>query len=361
MKLLTKKDTNLLLKSWDKRNDTLSSLTVWVKLFSISKNQRWYLIALNPQDEDEFYAICQTGDDITIDYYFLSTLSSKNAMGFSNVEREIYSFNPIKANEVFEGLLSKEYYAKGGEIEVKVLNQGEKFNQSKYKAIYSDSDEDGIPNIDDAEPFKYEKTPTQVEQVKLSEVFEKLLNTKEDLNNTMDDMVLELKTISPKNAKIYARTKTPYSILKKLIDKRLIVKGNPKLGLTDLVGTTITVENYNQLLKLKRLVSSGQIGEIIDFDDYYKNPNNGYRAFHYIIIDKVNKVPVEVQLKTFRMKAVNELSHDAYKEDRLDADRLLFVTDLIYKADRGDLKSKLEVDKLFSQPEKLKESLYIKT
>jgi hypothetical protein len=124
-----------LLKSWDKRNDTLSSLTVWVKLFSISKNQRWYLIALNPQDEDEFYAICQTGDDITIDYYFLSTLSSKNAMGFSNVEREIYSFNPIKANEVFEGLLSKEYYAKGGEIEVKVLNQGEKFNQSKYKAI----------------------------------------------------------------------------------------------------------------------------------------------------------------------------------------------------------------------------------
>jgi ppGpp synthetase/RelA/SpoT-type nucleotidyltranferase len=359
MKLLTTSIKTKLLKQWDKRNNTLSSLTIWVKLFNIRKNQRWYGIALNPSNEDEFYAIFQDNDNITIDYFSLSSLGAKNALGFSNVEREMYTFDPIKANEVFEGLLSKEYYAKGGEIEVKIVNEGERFDKSKYKAVYSDSDEDGVANIDDAEPFKYNKSPKKTEQVELTKVFSKLLDTKEQLNNTMDDMVLELKTISPKNAKIYARTKTPYSMLKKLVDKRLINKSNPQLGLMDLVGTTITVDNYNQILKVKRLINSGEIGEVIDFDDYYKNPNNGYRAFHYIIIDKSNGVPVEVQLKTKRMKAVNELSHDAYKSEQLNAERLLYVTDLVNKADKGDLKAKLQVDKLISEPEKLKESFYI--
>lgn len=359
MKALTKAQENQLLKQWNKREGTLSSLTVYAKFFSISKNKRWYLIAMNPENNDEVYGIIQDDNDVNIDYFSLSALTKKNAFGMSFVERERYSFEPKKANEVFEGLLTKEYFAKGGEIEVNIVNEGEKFDKSKYEAIYGDFDDDGLANIDDKYPNSFSDKPEKTEQVELTKVFGKLLDTKEQLDSTMDEMVLDLKTISPKGAKIYARTKTPYSIIKKLIDKKLINKNDPRMGVTDLVGTTIVVDNYNQFLKVKRLIAKGVLGEIIDFDDYYKNPKAGYRAFHYIIVDKNSGIPVEVQLKTKRMKEVNMLSHDAYKQERLNADRLLYVTDLANKADRGDLKARLEVDKLLSKPEKLKESFYI--
>jgi ppGpp synthetase/RelA/SpoT-type nucleotidyltranferase len=359
MKLLTKSDRAKLIKQWDKHeNATLSSLMVYVKLFSPYKEVRYYLIALNPNDEDEVYAIVKSNDEVDIGYFSMSALGAKNVFGAPIFEREIYSFDPMPAITVFEGLLTGEFYKKGGEVEVKIVNQGEKFDQSKYEAIYGDSDDDGLANIDDKNPFAYDERPEKTEQVEMTKVFGKLLDTKEDLDSTMDDMVIDLKSISPKGAKIYARTKTPYSILKKLIDKKLINKDDPRMGLTDLVGTTIVVDNYNQVLKVKRLIQNGALGQIIDFDDYYKNPKAGYRAFHYIVIDKAKGIPVEVQLKTYRMKEVNMLSHDAYKEERLDSERLLYVTSLANKADRGDVKAQIEFEKLMKDKEKLKKSFY---
>ena len=58
-------------------------------------------------------------------------------------------------------------------------------------------------------------------------------------------------------------------------------------------------------------------------------------AYHYII-----KTPegflVEVQLKTKRMKSLNEISHEFYKKGNLDAENFLQLTKLTHLADMGD-------------------------
>jgi hypothetical protein len=72
-------------------------------------------------------------------------------------------------------------------------------------------------NADDPRPNE-EGDKESIEQVQLADLFSKLLSTKKDLDKTMYEQVDKLKEISPKGSKIYARTKTPYSILNKLIN-----------------------------------------------------------------------------------------------------------------------------------------------
>lgn len=55
--------------------------------------------------------------------------------------------------------------AKGGRT-IKIVNDGVKFDKSKYKAIYGDFDKDGTVNIDDANPLDAKKSG-KVEQVEL--------------------------------------------------------------------------------------------------------------------------------------------------------------------------------------------------
>ena len=126
--------------------------------------------------------------------------------------------------------------AKGGRINI--VNEGEKFDKTKYRGALGDFDKDGVANIDDAKPLVNTGKKETVEQVELSKTFDKLLKLKSQLDSTMNVTVDELDEVAPKGAQIYARTKTPYSILNKLAEKRLLDKNK---GLTDLVGTTIAV------------------------------------------------------------------------------------------------------------------------
>ena len=65
-----------------------------------------------------------------------------------------------------------------------------------------------------------------------------------------------------------------------------------------------------------------------------KTLKRGYRAYHYIV--EYKNVPVEVQLKTKRMKKLNEVSHDFYKKGTLDAlKKLNEVSKTFELADRG--------------------------
>jgi len=98
------------------------------------------------------------------------------------------------------------------------------------------------------------------------------------------------------------------------------------------------------------------LGEILEKKDYYENPKAGYRAIHYITI--FEGVAIEVQLKTYRQKEINEASHQAYKYENLEADRLLYLTNLANEADMGDRKAQIEIDKIFLDKKALKESLY---
>ena len=235
---------------------------------------------------------------------------------------------------------SKITYAEGGRT-ISIVNDGVKYDKSKYKAVYGDYDKDGVVNIDDANPLDKTKKGKVNNEIELKETFDKLLSVKAELDDIMYDAVDTLDEKAPKGADIYARTKTPYSILKKLVEKRML---DPKKGLTDMIGTTIAVENQNELEQVRDDIDSGLLGKVLDRDDFYKSPNAGYRAYHYIV--EYKGVPVEVQLKTKNMKKLHQVSHSAYKKGNLDGKKLDAVSILFMKADKGDAKSKTQINKL---------------
>jgi ppGpp synthetase/RelA/SpoT-type nucleotidyltranferase len=224
----------------------------------------------------------------------------------------------------------KKMFADGGEAEVHIENADVNFDEKHYKGLLSDFDLDGLPNVDDPDPFGNQDKKS-IEQVKFSKTFKKVLDTKQDLDGELKKFVSKLQNSTSSDEKIYARSKTPFSILNKLVDSRLL---DEKRGLKDLVGTTITFKNTEDLKKYMKKVRRGDLGKVIDFDDYYANPNDGYRAYHFII--EQDGIPIELQLKTDRMKEVNILSHDAYKNKSLNKEYMLYLTSLANEADNGN-------------------------
>jgi ppGpp synthetase/RelA/SpoT-type nucleotidyltranferase len=247
--------------------------------------------------------------------------------------------------------------AQGGEVSVEIVNKDKVFDKDTYKGIYGDNDHDGLLNADDPRPNEEGDTES-IEQVQLADVFSKLLSTKKDLDKTMYEQVDKLKEISPKGSKIYARTKTPYSILNKLINKRMLDKKDPSKGLTDMVGTTIVAKDFTDINEIKDKIKGGALGKIVDFDDYYSHPKDGYMAYHFIVVDKDTQIPFEVQLKTKRMKMINQASHNAYKYENLDGAKLLKYTRLAQKADEGNVRAQKSFDLLTDDLDALSNSLY---
>ena len=238
-------------------------------------------------------------------------------------------------------------YKDGGDIEVSIVNEGVVFNKDKYPSIFGDSDKDNIPNVDDPNPQKAGDKKS-IEQVKLSDVFERLLNVKEGLDVRMKKVVQSMKEKAPSGSKISARTKTPYSIVNKLVNKRLGT-------LTDMIGTTIIVDNQQDLESLKDRVERGEFGQVLDFDNYYENPKAGYRAYHFIV--DAEGVPTEVQLKTNRQKALNQISHEPYKKEKLNAERLNELSLLAMRADMAEETAVNEFDMLMKYPKAVEKQL----
>jgi ppGpp synthetase/RelA/SpoT-type nucleotidyltranferase len=266
-------------------------------------------------------------------------------------ESKLARFNEVLAtlNE-----LDSKKYGEGGNVgdkgTVHIVNENHVFDEKQYGAVFDDYDGDGVVNIDDAFPNDRTKQGF-VDKVRLQPIFKKLIDLKNNLNTVMYNAVDELKEKSPKTADIYARTKTPYSILKKLVDKRLM---DETKGLTDLVGTTIAVDNYNDLIKVKNQIDAGLLGRVVDFDDFYAKPKAGYMAYHYIV--KTDEgYSVEVQLKTKRMKNLNKVSHEFYKLGSLDSKNFLEVTQLTHNADLGNKESISQYNKLMNSPDLLRE------
>ena len=281
---------------------------------------------------------------------FFTKIKGVTDQRFKTKSDAIKAIDFLKINQPVKNTTFKKVYKDGGRINI--VNEGMKFDKNKYKAIFGDFDGDGLLNIDDANPLRKSKRQTKVEQVELSKTFDKLLDLKSDLDKTMGYTIEKLDNFSPKGSVIYARTKTPFSILKKLVDKRLM---NPEKGLSDLIGTTIATEDYEDLVTVRNQIRKGVLGRVIEEENMYNNPKSGYRAYHFIV--SVNDTPVEIQLKTKRMKAVNEFSHEPYKKGTVNVPFQEQLTALVVKADRGDSKSIKELQTLLDNPKKLKASL----
>lgn len=234
-------------------------------------------------------------------------------------------------------------FRKGGKVAVSIVNEGEIWNNKRFEGVLGDYDNDGVPNADDIAPLN-KRIKGRADDQSFAETLTEVVDLKNNLDKVMYEFVDKLKTIAPQNGKVLARTKTPYSILKKLVEKRLMDK---KKGLTDLVGTTIVTADKRQLDAVNKKVGSGMLGEVLDYEDMYSQPKGGYRAYHYIV--EFNGTPVELQLKTARQKALNELSHAPYKAGKLNAPLLKKWTDIANQADQGDKDAADQIKRFLAQ------------
>lgn len=347
------------LQSQYKMGSDLSKQNVIVKIFNPYGRGTWYLVNQDPNDTNYVWGIVDMGYGVSVGSFSLRELESLRVKVFGAqfpLEKDRY-FDPKNAMMMFNSLNEGNYFKEGGEIKVKILS--DTLNKTKYKAIFGDSDGDGVPDIDDKAP-KNPKIKDTVEQVKFHEVFEGILSTKSEMKRKMTKTVNALKKLAPKGSTIYARTKTPYSILNKLVNKKMYnmkpTQEGDVEGLTDLVGTSVVVNSLDEIKALRDKLDNGELGKVMERKDYYENPKDGYMAVHYII--ESENVPVEVQLKTKRQKALNESSHNPYKYRNLDTERLLKLSKLADDADRGDVKSRRDFDLLLQDPKELEYSLY---
>ena len=252
-----------------------------------------------------------------------------------------------------------EEYARGGRT--KIENDGVDFNEEMYRGILGDKDKDGTENADDVEPNN-PNVSENIEGTKFTDTFRTLLGDKRTYDDSMYSIIGEMEKILPQKFDIIARTKTPFSILKKLVEKRLKFKRNKEgkvtnKGLTDVVGTTIATNNTKELMTLRKMIGvddgdNGIFGEVIEVDDKFKIPACGYRAIHYIVL--YNGVPVEIQLKTKRMKMLNEFTHPFYKAGDLDCDGMGELAEIVVMADNGSKEAQKEFTDIFADKDRMR-------
>ena len=115
-----------------------------------------------------------------------------------------------------------------------------------------------------------------------------------------------------------SRLKSPSSIVSKLVKKGqpLDFKSTMKT-LTDIAGIRVICHYIDEIYTIESLLSKQDDVTIIKKTDYIKNPKpNGYRSLHLIVSipvflsEKVEHVPVEIQMRTIAMDFWASLEHN---------------------------------------------------
>ena len=250
-----------------------------------------------------------------------------------------------------EKLLTKIIASKFSEINQEVHKRHKEKQKAKepkkYDALFGDYDHDGIKNIDDPNPLKKGDTET-IEEVKLSDEIAALIDFRKSYDTKREEFVkLLTKNLDTDEATILSRTKTPFSIINKLRRKRLT---GPN-GITDVVGGMVVFSTQKELDEFAEKVNAGKFGKVLVFDDYYKKPLAGYKAYHWNLVH--DGIPVELQAKTERMKKIASANHTLYKTGTGSPESLAELTDLMEKADKGNAEAQKEIDEIISNEETL--------
>ncbi len=316
-------------------------------------------------ETDEFtYYVDEDGENVEMYRNSDNSLVSDNYFAENDLYERMQEIANGREKYVYINPDSLEYldeykYAKGGRTSIE--NDGVDFNEEMYRGILGDRDKDGTENADDVEPNN-PNVSENIEGTKFTDTFRTLLGNKRTYDDSMYSIIGEMEKILPQKFDIIARTKTPFSILKKLVEKRLKFKRNEEgkvtnKGLTDVVGTTIATNNTKELMTLRKMIGvdngdNGIFGEVIEVDDKFKIPACGYRAIHYIVL--YNGVPVEIQLKTKRMKMLNEFTHPFYKAKDLDCDGMGELAEIVVMADNGSKEAQKEFADIFADKDRMR-------
>ena len=274
----------------------------------------------------------------------------------NNLINNKYSYLDFNPN--LSLIYDKSKFDGGGNIQVNKYSK--EIPVSIYKGVISDYDKDGISNSDDLEPNK--KSDIQLEEISLKDELTDIIKYRNLFVGVQEKVlkkIKEINTCGELKCNIKTRIKTPYSIINKLrrrslTDVKRLDKLNKKAkeflenktlkgidlykGLTDVLGFKIIVEDFDSLTKLKNEIEQGNLGEVLEFEDFYANHNNGYRAYHFLLSTELNGtfIPYELQVMTERVNELASITHTIYKQGKLNGaynDKLAKQVEL---ADKGN-------------------------
>ena len=129
--------------------------------------------------------------------------------------------------------------------------------------------------------------------------------------NAVSDKLFNLLKENNINAKIFGREKTPFSLWRKVQQKRISLE-----QITDIIGFRIIVDDISSCYKALGVFHSKWNCIPGRFKDYISSPKiNKYQSLHTAIIGP-NKRPIEIQLRTMQMHEFAQrgiASHWKYK------------------------------------------------
>lgn len=119
---------------------------------------------------------------------------------------------------------------------------------------------------------------------------------------------------------VSTRVKSAESIMNKAHRKGLRLSlGVIKENIRDIAGIRITCSFESDIYRISEMIQSQSDVEVIEVKDYIKHPKpNGYRSLHLVLkipvfmSDRVEKVYVEMQIRTIAMDFWASLEHKIY-------------------------------------------------
>lgn len=135
---------------------------------------------------------------------------------------------------------------------------------------------------------------------------------------------------------IKSRVKTPESIFKKLEKRGFEVSiQSAKDNLHDIAGIRVICSFVDDIYTIADILTSQDDITLIEKKDYIKNPKpNGYRSLHIVLevpvffSDHIERVKVEVQIRTIAMDFWASLEHKLYYKKDLKGEDLKTLEEL---------------------------------
>lgn len=175
--------------------------------------------------------------------------------------------------------------------------------------------------------MEYSPTTINLKQMKLvkTELTRFMMSYKfalDELNTKIDILKQEFQFIHDYNPieHVKSRIKSPESIVKKMYKKGYdLTLPAIKDNIFDIAGIRITCSFISDIYELQQMLENQQDITVLKCKDYIKNPKpNGYQSLHMVLeipifmSDRVEYVPVEVQIRTIAMDFWASLEHKIY-------------------------------------------------
>jgi hypothetical protein len=292
MRLFNKTIDRQLFKQYSLGSD-LSKQEVVAKIFNPYGNGTWFILNSDPQDPDYLWAIVDLGYGAEVGSVSRSELENYRGRFGLGFERDL-SFDPINAEELYQGLRQGEYYSHGGETEERIKQE--------------------LASLDPRIKLLSELSPKEEGYEGIKEMVEK--------RNALQSKLLNLKGGFADGGQIEVVYERRADFKKKPIKLLLLSRGKEQKGYTFSGKDQVAVlENYNRnkqedlerLWNLKgyetKYADGGDITEFSDNQQMIMNQNVEVEHHHEELEDILeDKIPVPAWVVAKMETATQNLS-----------------------------------------------------